>query len=318
MIAALLALGRGAFSLLAVMTGVFVLIHLAPGGAAAALAGDFATAETQAALRESFGLDRPLLGQYLTFLGQFAQGDWGYSYHFRRPVSAVIAERLPATIALMVPALLIATAAGTWLGVRVLPGRFGPAVRAGAIAIHALPIFWLGQVLMLVFGLELGWFPLSGMHGAREEVTGLRAVVDVAAHAALPVLALSLHQTAFFLMVVGAKASVELEQEYVHAARARGLTPFAIRWGHVLRNVLPQLTGAVLGRIGVCCTGAVLVETVFAWPGIGRLLATALQSRDHPLLLGVLTVIAALTISASVLTDWIVRAIDPRIREATQ
>lgn len=318
MAAAIRALARGALSLLAVMTGVFILIQLAPGGPSAALAGDYATPETQAALRQSFALDRPVWLQYLAFLARFAGGDWGYSYHFHRPVSEVLLERLPATAALMLPALLVATAAGTWLAMRVLPGRFGALLRAGAVALYALPVFWVGQVLMLVFGLELGWFPLSGMEGARDELTGLRGLADRLAHAVLPVTALALHQTTFFLVVVGAKATLEFEQRYVHAAHARGIRPRAIRWGHVLRNVTPQLAGAVFGRIGVCCTGAVLVETVFSWPGIGRLIATALQSRDHPLLLGVFTGVAGLVIAASVATEWLVRAIDPRIREASE
>lgn len=317
MVTAIGALARGVLSLLAVMTGVFVLVQLAPGGPSAALAGDFATAETQAALRESFALDKPLAARYLSFLGQFASGDWGYSYHFRRPVSEVILERLPATLGLMLPAILIATAVGSWLAMRVMPGRFGVWLHAAAVAAYTLPVFWVGQVLLLVFGLQLGWFPLSGMFGAREELSGLRAFGDFLAHAVLPVGTLALHQTTFFLVVVGAKSALEFEQRYVHAAHARGLRTAAIRWGHVFRNVLPQLVAALLGRIGVCCTGAVLIETVFAWPGVGRLIATALQSRDHPLILGVFALVATLVIVASVATDLIVRGIDPRIRESS-
>ena len=307
------ALASGLLAWLLIQSLLFALVHAAPGGPAAALAGDFATAETQAAVTRSFALDRPLVQQFVSFVARMAQGDWGFSYHFRRPVAGLIAERLVPTLALMGAALLIAVTAGRWLGLwAAAHARGGAAVAVAATAVYALPVFWVGQLLMLGLGFELRWFPISGASDPRASPTGLAAALDVAWHAVLPVLTLALQQTAFFVTVVHAKARLEIREPYVRAARARGIAERAVVRGHVARNVGPQLATATLNRLGMLFTGAVLVETLYAWPGLGRLLSSAILNRDHPVLLGAFGLIVAMVIACSVAADIVQDRLDPR------
>jgi peptide/nickel transport system permease protein len=290
------------------------MVHAVPGGPAAALAGDYATRETQAAVSRSFALDRPVVEQFITFVGRMAQGDWGMSYHFRRPVAGLLAERLLPTLLLVLGSLSVSLWAGRKLGLwAATHPRGGAFAAAAATAAYAVPVFWVGQLLMVGPGLEMRWFPVSGMSDPRLESAGTWAVLlDVARHAVLPITALAIQQTAFFLTVVHAKARVELDQAYVRAARARGLPEKNII-EHVARNVSPQLATAALNRVGMLFTGAVLVETLFAWPGLGRLLSTAILNRDHPVLLGCFGLIVMMVIVSSVAADIVQARLDPRI-----
>jgi peptide/nickel transport system permease protein len=307
---ALRALAYGLAAWLLIQALLFALVQAAPGGAAAALAGDYATRETQAAVARSFALDEPAPQRFVTFVARMAVGDWGISYQFRRPVAGLIAERLAPTLLLMLSALAISLAAGRALGLwsAAHPAR-GPFVAAVAGAAHALPVFWVGQLLMLGPALEWRWFPVSGMSDAR----GAGGWLDIAWHAVLPVATLALQQTAFFATVAAAKARIEIGQPYVRAARARGISERHVLWRHVARNVSPQLAVAALNRLGMLFTGAVLVETLFAWPGLGRLLASAVLNRDHPVLLGAFGLIVALVIASSILADIVQARLDPRI-----
>lgn len=311
-------LASGLLAWLAIQALLFALIQAAPGGPAAALAGDFATRETQAEVARSFQLDRPVAERFASFVANMARGDWGVSYHFRRPVAALIGERLWPTLLLMLGALSIALVAGRALGLWAASHRRGGAfVATLATAVYALPVFWVGQMLMLGAGLELRWFPVSGMSDPRQE-GGLHGALDIAWHAVLPVTTLALQQTAFLATVVHAKARLELGQGYVQGARARGLSEDAIVWRHVARNVAPQLATATLNRLGMLFTGAVLVETLYAWPGLGRLLSAAILNRDHPVLLGVFGMIVAAVIASSVVADILQARLDPRIEAAEQ
>ncbi len=308
----------GALAWLAIQALLFMLVHSVPGGPVVALAGDFATAETQAAVTRSFALDRPLAEQFMSFVARMLQGDWGVSYFFRRPVATLISERLLPTLVLMVSALVIGLVAGRALGLWAAShARAATLASAATTAVYALPVFWVGQVLMLGPGLELGWFPVSGMQDARQMGAGaLATLIDVAWHAVLPVTTLALQLTAFFATVTQAKARTEMAQSYVRAARARGLPEHTVIWGHVARNVSPQLVTASLNRFGLLLTGAVLVETLYAWPGLGRLLSTAILNRDHPVLLGAFSLIVALVILSSIAADIVQARLDPRIRAA--
>ncbi|MEO6407124.1 MAG: ABC transporter permease [Burkholderiaceae bacterium] len=313
---ALRAVAAGVATWLLIQTLLFVLVQAAPGGPAAALAGDFATLETQAAITRSYALDRPVTVQYASFLKGMAAGDFGISYQYRRPVTELIADRLGPTLALMLSALAISVFVGRALGIWAATRRDGGRwVALMAAAVHALPVFWVGQLLMLSLGFQLAWFPLSGMSDLRHEASGLAGAVDLAWHAVLPVLTLSLQQIGFFVTVAYAKARLESEQGYVRAARARGLTERAVVWGHVSRNVAPQLATATLNHVGMLFTGAVLVETLFAWPGLGRLLTAAILSRDHPVLLGVFALITSAVIVCSVLAALVQTRLDPRIAD---
>ncbi len=308
------AVAAGLAAWLLIQLLLFALVHAAPGGPAAALAGDFATRETQFEITKSFALDRPIAEQFVSFIARMAQGDWGISYHFRRPVAGLIAERLVPTLLLMLSALAIALFAGRALGLwAAANARGGALVAAATTAAYALPVFWVGQLLMLGLGLELRWFPVSGLTDPRQTGTSLTTGVDIAWHAVLPVATLALQQTAFFATVAHAKARMEIGQGYVRAARARGIAEHAIIWGHVARNVSPQLATAALNRLGMLLTGAVLVETLFAWPGLGRLLSSAILNRDHPVLLGAFGLIVAMVIASSVAADIVQTRLDPRV-----
>ena len=313
---ALRALASGVLVWLVIQALLFALVQSAPGGPAAALAGDFASRETQAAVVRSFALDQPKAQQFVFFITRMAQGDWGLSYYFRQPVAGLIAERLPPTLLLMLASLLTALAAGGALGLwAAAHPRRSSVVAAAASLIYALPVFWVGQLALRGAALELGWFPVSGLSDPR--LIGGSAwtvALDMAWHAVLPVTTLALQQAAFFATVTHAKAQLELRQGYVRAARARGLAERAVLWGHVGRNVAPQLVVVALNRFGLLLTGAVLVETLFAWPGLGRLVAAALLNRDHPVLLGAFGLIVAMVIAASMLADVVQAWLDPRLR----
>ena len=315
---ALRAMASGLVAWLAIQALLFALVQAAPGGPAAALAGDFATRETQAAVSRSFGLDQPPPQQFVAFVARMAVGDFGSSYHFRRPVAELIANRLAPTLLLMLASLAIALVAGGALGLWAAGHpRSGTLIAAAAAMAYALPVFWVGQLLMLGGGLELGWFPVSGASDPRLIDAGAMATaIDLAWHAVLPVATLAFQQAAFFATVVHAKARLELAQGYVRAARARGIAERAIRWGHVARNVAPQLAVVALNRLGMLFTGAVLVETLFAWPGLGRLLTAALLNRDHPVLLGCFGLIVATVIASSIVADVLQARLDPRVGPA--
>lgn len=313
---ALRAIGHGVLAWLVIQALLFALIHAAPGGPVQALAGDFATAETQAAVSRSFALDEPAPQRFIAFVQRMASGDLGVSYHFRQPVSRLIAERIGPTLALMGSALALSLMAGAALGIwaAARPGR-GAWVGAAAVAAHALPVFWVGQMLMLSLGFELRWFPISGARDARSTAEGLAALPDVLHHAVLPVATLVLQQMGLFAAVAQAKARQELARGYVRAAHARGIPAARVLWGHVARNVSPALANVAFNRLGLLVTGAVLVETLFAWPGLGRLLASAVLNRDHPVLLGVFALVVATVIAGSVLADLLLARLDPRQRD---
>ena len=299
---------------LLIQSAIFALVQSAPGGPAAALAGDFATAETQAAVTRSFALDRPVALQYASFIWRMGQGNWGLSYHFRRPVLELIGERLAPTATLMLGALLIAVIAGRALGLwAAAQSRGGAIVAAAAAVAYALPVFWVGQLLMLTFGAQLQWLPIAGLSDPRHDPAGWPGLLDTLRHAVLPVLTLALQQAGYFGNIVFTKSRLELGQGYVRAAQARGIRSASILRGHVARNVAPQFAAAVLNRLGLLFTGAVLVETLFAWPGLGRLLTSALLNRDHPLLLGVFGLITATVILSSAVADLIHARLDPRV-----
>ena len=305
-------------TLLGILTLTFVIIHAAPGGPLVALSGEFSTAEYQRTVEALYGLDRSLPEQYLRYLGNVVTGDLGQSYFYKQAVLAVILDRLPATLLLMLPALALSSLLGIWLGL-VAVKRSSPAgglgIMVGVFATYAVPAFWLAQLLVLVFALHLGWFPIQGMRDARLEGRGLSTVIDVAHHLVLPVLALSLHHLSLTTVVTRARVRDEMRQGYFLTALAKGLAEGAALRGHALRNVLLPIVTIIGGRIGFLFAGAVLVETVFAWPGLGRLIVSASLNRDYPLLLGLFLCISAMTLIANLVTDILYPVIDPRIRQ---
>jgi peptide/nickel transport system permease protein len=303
--------------LLAILVLTFLLIHLAPGDPIYALAGQSGDAAYYASMRAKFGLDRPLGEQLLIYLWNAAQGDFGYSYAHSQPVFQVIGERLAATLLLMLTALVFSTGLGLWLALVAvrryerLPDR---AIVVGSLLGAALPAFWLGQVLLIVFAGQLGWFPVQGMTTARSNLTGLASVVDVLRHLVLPATTLTILQLTLVTRLTRAGLLEGLAEEYVRTARAKGIQPAQVLTRHVLPNALLPVVTLVGSHFGTLLTGAVLTEIIFAWPGLGRLLYDATLARDYPLLMGIFLVAALSVILANLITDLAYGVLDPRVR----
>jgi peptide/nickel transport system permease protein len=300
-------LARRLLGLIAVALGVatitFALIHLVPGDPVVAMLGETAAPADIAGMRHELGLDRPLWRQYAGFIGGLARGDLGQSISMHEPVSRLIAERFPATIELaaagLVVAVLIAFPLGLVAGAR--PG--GPAdVGAMGFAILGIsvPHLYLGPLLMVVFSLHLGWFPLTGRGGLSHLV--LPAVTLGTALAAI--LARMLRQS-----LIGVRDS-----DYIRTARAKGLGETAALMRHGLRNALTPVVTTLGLQAGALLTGAIIVEMIFSWPGLGRLLITAISARDYPLVEGCVLTFSLTYVVVNGLTDVVYSLIDPRIR----
>jgi peptide/nickel transport system permease protein len=294
----------------------FLAIHTAPGDPVLALAGEHGDAAYYAFIRAKFGLDRPLPEQLVVYVTRVARGDLGLSFVHGRPVAAIIAERLPATLLLIVTALALSTTVGVALGVLAARRAGRPAdlaLRTGALLAHAMPSFWLAQMAAIVFALGTGWFPVQGLTDARRSLIGWRYALDVAHHLVLPALVLAAGELALTTRLTRTGLLEALATDYARTARAKGLPERAVV-RHALRNALLPLVTVVGSRAGLVVTGAVLVETVFAWPGLGQLLLSSIQTRDVPVLLGLFLLASTTVIVANLVTDLAYAWLDPRIR----
>ena len=303
--------------LLGVLALTFVLVHVAPGDPVRILAGDGGDEAYYATMRAKFGLDRPLPEQLVIYFASALHGDFGYSYVQRRPVFDVIADRVPATALLMLPALAVSVILGILLGVVAARRADRPpdhVITVATLVGGATPAFWLGQVLVLVFAAGLGWLPVQGMTSARGVSPGLDAAVDLVRHLVLPVATLGLLQLALVTRVTRTGLIDELREDYVRTAYAKGLRPATVVRRHALRNVLLPVVTIVGSHFGTLLTGAVLTEIIFAWPGLGRLLFDATTSRDYPLLMAMFLVASLSVIVANLLTDIAYTLLDPRVR----
>jgi ABC-type dipeptide/oligopeptide/nickel transport system permease component len=289
--------------LFGVATLVFSLIHLVPGDPAQAMLGDGASPQDVQELRSRLGLDRPLLEQYGAFLAGVGRGDLGVSFRTGQSVTAMIVERMPATIELAMAAMLVTIVIALPLGIAAAVWR-GTTIDYGAMTFAlagiSIPNFWLGPLLAIVFAVELGWLPVSGRGGAASLV--------------LPSLSLGLALAAILARMTRASLLEELHQLYVRASRARGVaTPRAILQ-HALGNSLIPIVTIVGSQFGAVLTGAVITETIFAWPGIGRLLIQSIGFRDYPMVQGCILLIAVTYVAVNLLTDVLYGVLDPRIR----
>jgi len=297
----------------------FCLIHLAPGDPVQVIAGEMggASPEVVAALREKFGLDHSLLEQLFTYLGKVATGDFGYSYYFNEPVLNLIAQRLPATLYLAISSLLIAVLIGTVLGIvsaRRPNGILSHTVTIFSLIGYAAPIFWTGLLLLLLFGSVWPILPVAGMTDVVNPKTGYAYVVDVARHLVLPSFTLGVVFLAQYSRLARVNMIDALSADYVRTARAKGLPEYVVIGKHALRNTLIPIVTVVGLQFGNLFAGAVLVETVFSWPGLGRLVFESILRRDYPTLMAVLFFSAMMVMVANILTDLVYRWIDPRIR----
>ncbi len=304
--------------LLGIVVVTFCLIHLAPGDPTMTLIGEYQAApEYVASVRAQYGLDRPLPVQLLYYLANTLRGDLGYSFVMKQPVLGVIAERVPATLLLMLVALAYATLAGIVLGV-VSAKRQHSAVdqlfTLLSLVGYSLPVFWLGQVLLITLSLKLSLFPAQGMQSLREPLSGAAYWRDLLHHLVLPAFALGLSYLAINTRFVRASMLEVLSADYIRTARAKGLREQVVTYKHALRNgLLPLITMTGL-NLGFLLAGAVLTEIVFAWPGLGRLMYDSIYARDYPVLMGMFILISLGVIVANLLTDILYSVCDPRIR----
>jgi peptide/nickel transport system permease protein len=296
----------------------FLLLHLAPGDAAQVLAGEAgsATPEYMAQLRQRFGLDRPLVVQLLLYVKQMLVLDLGFSFRHGMPVLDLIAARLGPTLLLMVTTLLISVSAGVALGLLAASraGRWQDTlISVLALVSYATPLFWVGLMLIVIFSVKLGWLPTSGMETVGAFHEGWARVLDIGRHLVLPALSLSLFYLALYVRLMRAAVLEQAGMDYVTTARAKGLNELRITLTHVLRNaVLPVVTVAGV-QVGGLLGGCVVVESVFAWPGLGLLAFQSLFARDFNLLLGIFFLSACLVVVLNLAVDVVHTLLDPRV-----
>lgn len=306
--------------MVAVLAVNFALIHAAPGDPATVIAGEMGGGDQAVidSIKKAYGLDKPLPEQFITYLGKSVRGDLGVSYTYNRPVSSLIADRIGPTILLVLTSLVVAIAVGTLLGVfaSLKPKSFASAaVTIVSLVGLAMPVFWTGILLVILFGKVWPVMPIAGMYDVRNYgATGWAAAMDALHHLVLPALTLTLVYLAQYSRLARASMLEVLSSDYVRTARAKGLNEAVVVFKHALRNALMPIVTIAGLQFGNLISGAVLVETVFSWPGLGTLALDAILGRDYPTLLGVLTFSSLFVISANLLTDLSYRWIDPRLR----
>lgn len=312
-------LARAVPAVATILVVTFLLIQLAPGDAVDVLAGDGGDPATSDYLRSYFQLDQPLWEQFGSYVYNLAKGDLGRSFvQGGTPVADLIGERLPATLLLMVTALVASSVGGIMLGslaARWPFGRFDATVSTLSLVAYAIPGFWLAQLLVLVFAIRIGWFPIQGMTDARAGHTGLAAAADVAHHLVLPATVLTISELALVSRVTRSGLLTEKNRDYVRTARAKGATERRAIVGHALPNVMLPVVTIIGTRIGLLFTYAIVTETVFGWPGLGTLLLSASQTRDRPVLLGLVLLVSLTVVLANLATDLVYGWIDPRARQ---
>lgn len=311
--------GFGLLLLLAVLALNFLLMHLAPGDVADSIAQDAGglDAEVMAQIRKDYGLDLPLWQQMMKYFFNVIRLDLGFSYYYNQPVTTLILEKLPATLLLVISAQVLSISIGVTLGVaaaRKPNGITSHFVTILSLVGYAAPVFWTGIMLIILFGSMIPIFPIGNMIDVSVEREGFAYVLDVLHHLVLPMLTLSSIFLALYSRLARASMLDVLGSDYVRTAQAKGLSEFQVVFKHALRNaLLPVVTTAGLVFSGIV-SGAVLVETVFSWPGLGTLAVQAIIARDTPTILGILFFSALVVVVANLLTDMVYRIIDPRIK----
>jgi peptide/nickel transport system permease protein len=293
----------------------FALVRLAPGDPTSYLIGDSGVSpEALQAIRVELGLDRPLIDQLGIYLGNLAHGDLGSSFVSRQPVSVLIWSRLPATL------LLVGTELGVAIGLGLLLGAISASRRGGrldalvtslSVLGYAIPVFWIGQLLILLFAVNLHWLPAQGIASVRGTAA---PILDVASHLVLPVLTLAVFHAGLFARVTRASMVDVMDQDYVRLARAKGLSETTVMRDHVFRNALIPIITVIGLNFRNLIAGAVLTETLFAWPGVGRLTYDAIIARDYPVALGVLLIVGIAVTLGNLVTDLAYTIADPRVR----
>jgi peptide/nickel transport system permease protein len=296
----------------------FLVTHLIPGDPVQALVGDFpAPPQYVAAIRHDFGLDEPLLVQLWLYLKNLAHGNLGFSFANRLDVLSLVLDRARFTVLLMLPALTLASLAGVVLALAAAPragGLWDMSVTTVSLLGNSVPIFWLGQILIVLFAIKLHWLPATGMASLRGVRSGLPMIGDVVLHMILPVASIMLYYLAIVSRVARVSVMQSLQQDFVLTARAKGLSQNHVLWRHILPNALIPVVTVVGYNFGHSLTGAILTESVFAWPGLGNLFITSITNRDYPVLQGIFLFTALTVVVANFATDMVYTVIDPRVR----
>ncbi|MEZ2298619.1 ABC transporter permease [Variovorax sp. RCC_210] len=304
-----------AFLLLGVSVIGFLILTLAPGGPLSILAatGDMSQEDLHR-LAVQMGLDDPLPVQYLRWLGHLLQGDWGRSYRDQLPVLEIIASRLGNTLLLMLTSTAIAVVVGTWIGVISgisRGGKFDMVTSVVFVTLLSIPTFWLGLVAIYLFSVQLGWLPAGN-----RETPGDGSFTDMVVHLLMPALVLALVHVAVWSRYMRAAVIDAISQDYIRTARSKGMSEAQVLWRHVLPNSLLPMISIAGMHIPAQLGGALVTETVFTWPGMGRLFMDSLNYRDYPVVLGVLMLTAILTLLGSLIADICYAVADPRVRPA--
>ena len=296
----------------------FVLVHIAPGDPVTFIAGELgADPDYILEIREKYGLNKPLTEQLSTYLGKVFRGDLGYSILYRMPVLKLILERVPATLLLMGTSLSLAAIIGVLLGVfssRNPFHLFDNIISSISLAGYSIPYFWSAIMLISIFAVRLGLLPSGGIVSLRETATGWNYYLDVGVHLILPTFSLAFYQIALLARLTRGTMLDVLREDYILTARSKGLSEHRVFFLHALRNaIIPVIT--VLGyQFGSMFSGAIITETIYTWPGLGRLLYDAILALDYPIILGMIIFITISMVSVTLLTDVILAIIDPRIR----
>ena len=295
----------------------FTIIHLAPGDPAIYLASvTEATPEAYAELRKEFGLDKPLYVQMGIYLWKLLHLDLGYSTWHNSPVLGVILDRLPATMLLMATAFSIASLMGVVLG--VIASRYSYSVgdhlaTLASLAGYSMPIFWLGQLLILFFALYLDWLPSQGMYSMRGVEPGWPAVLDVLKHLLLPAITYATYHMTLVFRITRGKMQETLAQDFILTAKSKGLNERRVLYRHALRNAMLPVVTVIGINFAYVMAGSVFTETVFGWPGMGRLIFESITARDYPMILGIFLVVSMMIVLANLITDILYAMIDPRV-----
>lgn len=296
----------------------FIMVNLAPGDAAEVLAGEMGAAspEILEALRQSYGLDQPVHVRFGLYLTKILTFDLGHSFRYGTPVSELIWVHLWPTVLLMVTAIVFALLIGVTMGILAARTRNrwpDFLISVAALIAYAVPVFWLGMMMIVLFSVRLGVLPSSGMETVSANYAGWQRVSDIALHLVMPATVLGLYLTAFNVRLMRASMLEVAQHDFVRTAKAKGLSEKTVAYRHVLRNALLPVATMLGLQVGGMLGGSVLVETVFAWPGLGRLAYNAVFQRDLNLLLGLLFICSLMVIMVNILTEIAYRLIDPRI-----
>ncbi len=305
------------FLIVAVIIINFLLIHLAPGDPVHILAGQSGDEKYYQFIRIKFGLDQPLVMQLRIYLMSVVRGDFGYSLGYQQSVSTVILGRVPATLMLTLSAVSLSSLAGVLLGIEAARREnsfLDRAINAFSLVGYSVPSFSVGHLLLVIFALRLGLFPVQNMSSANQGLTGAAYLLDVLTHLILPAATLSIVFLAQIMRLTRTAMLTVLTENFITAARAKGLSESRILYSHALRNALLPIVTVVGHDFGMLLSGAVLVETVFAWPGLGRLMIDALAMRDYPVLMGLFLMISVSVVVVNFMVDLTYSALDPRIR----